>query len=153
MRKILLPFLWALALVALPFSILLTGNATLEPVLEYSVYAYASLALTFGAITGLSVLASVKMWGRGLGAGPHKRLMASYFRLKDMSFSRILLSPLTCLVSHSFLTLIGLSTLAGLILCAALLVVGTRLAILHYGKKHDVEKAQRMVPTRGFAAY
>lgn len=153
MRKILLPCLWALVLVALPLAILLTGNATLEPVLEYSVYAYASLALTFGVLTGLSILASVKMWGGDLGAKSHKRLMSSYVRLKGMSFSRILLSPLTCLLSHSFLTLIGLSTLAGLILCAALLVISSRLAILHYGKKHDVAQVQRSVPTRGFTAY
>lgn len=143
MRKLLLPLLWALALVALPVYILLTGNAAAEVVLKYAVYGHASLALAYAVITGSDLLAATKLWGEDLGAKPHARLMKRFEHLKAMSTPRFMLTPAICFASNLVLTLIGLSTLAGIVMCVALLVILARVSVLHYGKKFDTAKACR----------
>lgn len=152
MRKLLLPLLWALALVALPVYILLTGNAAAEPVLKCAVYAYASLAGAYAAITGFTALSAAKLWGADLGATAHKRLIKSYDRLDDMSVARFILTPMIGLISQTVISLIGMSTLSYLITAAVTLVLIARLIALQYGKKYKIVDTMRQGVGAGWPA-
>lgn len=136
MRKLLLPLLWALALVALPIYILLTGNAAAEVVLKYAVYGYASLVLAYAASNAITIYMATRLLGEDFGEKAHKSVMRGYKTIREASLARYLLTPAIGLLSTVILQFIGLQVLSALVAVAIVVVVLTRSAKVLYAEKY-----------------